>query len=313
MEMPLPNPGGFSYYTVSRLAAEHVKVTLTGHGGDEVFAGYSAQFQTAFGTRPFPAGDAEPVPRIGRLTRAARFGARLAALGVAGTARRIKQRVRRELQTPEDLWISLHCARPPSQNSLLSRRLLTQLNGYSPIDDYISAFRSAPTDQMLDRCLYHDLRCYLPGLLYMEDRVSMSVSVESRVPLLDHRVVEFMATIPPSQKVLGLQPKALLRAAARNVMPEEIRNRRDKRPFPVPIRFWVQDALAGLTGNVLLSPQSLDRGIIDPDRLLRWDLSDREIWTALNLELWFRIFIDRDPVWTSQTLAPLGLLAGVGR
>lgn len=313
MEMPLPNLGGFAYYTVSRLAAEHVKVTLTGHGGDEIFAGYAAQFETAFGTNPFSGGNPEPMPSVPRLARAARFGKRLAELGIAGTAQRVKQRVRPKPLTLDEKWVALHCSRPPQQNSLLNRAFVSKLNGYSPVDDYLTAFRSAPTPELLDRCLYHDLRCYLPGLLYMEDRVSMAMSVESRVPLLDHRIVEFMATVPPSQKVPGLQPKAMLRAAARSAMPDAIRNRSDKRAFPAPFRFWILDVLKDLSHSVLLSPQSLDRGIIDPDRIRQWRLTDHEILTALSLELWFRIFIDEDPEWTMQTSAAMATSIGVGR
>jgi asparagine synthase (glutamine-hydrolysing) len=137
----------------------------------------------------------------------------------------------------------------------------------------------------------------------MEDRVSMSVSVESRVPLVDHRIVEYMATVPPMQKVRGMQPKALLRAAARDAIPPLIRDRKDKRPFPVPFRVWIQDALGPMSRQVLQSPQTLDRGIINPDRARRWDLSAGEIWNALNIELWFRIFIDQDPAYTAQARA----------
>jgi asparagine synthase (glutamine-hydrolysing) len=313
MEMPLPNLGGFAYYTVSRLAAEHVKVTLTGHGGDEVFAGYSAQFEMAFGAAPFSASHREPTPAVSALARAASIGKRLAALGISGTAGRVKQHVRPTPVGPDEKWIALHCSRPPQQSSLLSPRFVQKLDGYSPVNDYIAAFKSAPTSEMLDRCLYHDLRCYLPGLLYMEDRVSMAMSVESRVPLLDHRIVEFMATVPPSQKVPGLQPKAMLRAASRSAIPDAIRNRSDKRAFPAPFRFWILDVLKDLSRSILLSPQSLDRGIIDPDRLRQWRLNDHEIQTALSLELWFRVFIDQDPEWTSQTSAATGSSIVVGQ
>jgi asparagine synthase (glutamine-hydrolysing) len=313
MEMPLPNLGGFSYYTVSRLAAEHVKVTLTGHGGDEIFAGYSAQFETAFGTPPFSASNPEPTPTVPAFAKAARFGKRLAALGLGETARRVRQRVRPTPLTLDEKWVALHCSRPPQQNSLLSPLFLSKLNGYSPVNDYLTAFRQAPTSELLDRCLYHDLRCYLPGLLYMEDRVSMAMSVESRVPLLDHRIVEFMATVPPAQKVPGLQPKAMLRAAARSAMPDSIRNRSDKRGFPVPFQFWVLDVLKDLSRDVLLSPQSLDRGIISADRLRQWRLNAHEIQTALSLELWFRIFIDQDPEWTDRASAATGSFIGIGR
>jgi asparagine synthase (glutamine-hydrolysing) len=300
MEMPLPNVGGFSYYTVSRLASQHVKVTLTGHGGDEVFAGYPAQFLTAFGTNPFPPGG-EPVVDV-RPSAYARIR-ELTGRGVRWASSWATGRNRLE-RTPEMLWMELHCGRLPQNHPLLSSQFVRALNGYTPIDDYLAAFRTAPTDELLDKCLYHDLRSYLPGLLHMEDRVSMSVSVESRVPLVDHRIVEFMATVPPSQKVAGgMQPKALLRAAASAVIPDVIRNRTDKRPFPVPFRFWIRDTLEPMAKEVLQSSQCLDRGVLNAQRARRWDFNYNEIWQALNLELWFRIFIDRDPLWVERTSA----------
>jgi asparagine synthase (glutamine-hydrolysing) len=122
-----------------------------------------------------------------------------------------------------------------------------------------------------------------------------------------------MATVPPEQKVPELKPKAMLRAAARSAIPDAIRDRNDKRGFPVPFQFWILDALKDLTRAVLLSPQSLDRGIIDPDRLRQWRLNPHEIQTALSLELWFRIFIDQDPEWTTQASSATGSFMGVGR
>src|SRR5438132_6869901 len=178
MEMPLPNLGGYAYYTASRLAADHVKVTLTGHGGDEIFAGYSAQFESAFGAAPFSASYAEPTPALPTLARAASLGRRVASLGLRETTRRVKQRAWRKPITADAKWRGLHCSRPPHENSLLSRQFVSRLNGYSPVDDYLTAFGGAPTSEPLDRCLYHDLKCYLPGLLYMDDRVSMAMSVE---------------------------------------------------------------------------------------------------------------------------------------
>jgi asparagine synthase (glutamine-hydrolysing) len=130
--------------------------------------------------------------------------------------------------------------------------------------------------------------------------MSMSVSVESRTPLLDHKIVEFMATVPPLQKIPGMQPKGLLRRAAKGAIPEIIRMRRDKRPFPVPFDNWAGGILADVSRQVLLSARSLDRGILSADRLRRWDLNTQELWAALNLELWFQIFVDNDPVWTEQ-------------
>ena len=196
--------------------------------------------------------------------------------------------------------MALHTSQIPRRNPLVSPAFVSALADYSPLEEYLAPFRMAPTSELLDRCLYHDLRSYLPALLHMEDRMSMSVSVESRAPLLDHLIVEFMATLSPQQKVPGMEPKGLLRAAAKGSIPEIIRKRQDKRPFPVPFDHWAGGILNDVSREVLLSPQSLDRGVIHPDRLRRWDLTNQELWTALNIELWFQLFIDNDPVWMEQ-------------
>jgi len=305
MEMPLPNLGGFSYYTVSRLAASHAKVALTGHGGDEVFAGYAAQFQTAFGTNPFSNGaytseSSNGHHAVSPRARMMNLARRISGLGLNEFGERLKNRFLRRPHTPEQLWMALHTGVTPRRNPLVSTNFVLSTGDYSPVDEYLSPFREAQTSELLDRCLYHDLRSYLPALLHMEDRMSMSVSVESRAPLIDHKIVEFMATVPPLQKVPGMQPKGLLRSAAKGAIPEIIRKRKDKRPFPVPFEHWAGGILADVSREVLLSPRSLDRGVFSPDRLRRWDLSSQELWTALNLELWFQIFIDNDPVWTEQ-------------
>jgi len=316
MEMPLPDLGGFSYYTVSRLASDHVKVALTGHGGDEVFAGYSAQLQTAFGiasnSNGAPDSHSLRHTTLSPSARALSFARRISRLGLRGVGEGLKHRLRIRPLSSEELWVSLHASKVARYNPLVSRRFVATLGTYSPLDDYLAPFRAAPTDQLLDQCLYHDLRSYLPGLLHMEDRMSMSVSVESRVPMLDHRIVEFMATVPPHQKVPRMQPKGLLRDAARGSIPEMIRKRRDKRPFPVPFDFWVRGGLLNdVSREVLRSPQCLDRGVLDADRLRHWDLTNQEIWSALNIELWHLLFIDRDPAWTEQAKA-LRLFTALG-
>lgn len=297
MEMPLPNYGGFSYYTVSRLARDHVKVALTGHGGDELFGGYSAQFEVAFGRRP--AGHRPPVSQGMPLGRLRRLRRRVTSLGLAGLFDSLGARFTGGASkdpSPDDLWAALHCGMLPGQNPILGRSFRRGLDGYSPRSEYMASLDEVDgSARPFDRYLHHDLRSYLPGLLHMEDRVSMAVSIESRVPLLDHRLVELLATVPPQQKVRGLRPKQLLRDAARGVLPEPVRLREDKQPFPVPIARWLRSELADFAREVLTDDRTLDRGIFDPGVLRRGDLSGHESWQALNVELWSRIFIDGDP------------------
>jgi asparagine synthase (glutamine-hydrolysing) len=177
------------------------------------------------------------------------------------------------------------------------------LAGYSPRRAYLDPFYEANTDEVLDKGLYHDLHVYLPQFLALEDRMSMAVSLESRVPLLDHRLVELVSGIPPTLKVSGHQPKRLLKEILRPLLPESIRERRDKRPFPVPVGRWFTGELACTVQDILRSPQCLDRGIFHPDRLREEISSPAVVWPLINLELWFRIFIDRDPYWVEQAAA----------
>jgi asparagine synthase (glutamine-hydrolysing) len=293
-EFPSPDVGGFSYFSVSRLAAHCVKVALTGHGGDEIFGGYPWQFQTTFGSTAMF--DLSKWPRTPRPTAYQRLTRLLRRQGLLGVARRLVRRERGS-QSIEAQWISLHGGLDPARNQLLHPSLVQRFGDYSPARDYLRAWVEASTDQTFDRCLYHDFVTYLPHLLMKEDRASMAVSLESRVPLLDYRIVEYMATLPPGDKVPQRVPKALLREVATPLLPAPIVRRDDKTGFPVPYREWVAAHLAPQVRALLCSEASLERGVFNP-RVLRdpW-LSPDEMLTMLNIEVWFRVFIDRDPAW----------------
>ena len=171
---------------------------------------------------------------------------------------------------------------------------MKELQGYSPRDDYIKPFLTVNTNKTLDKCLYHDLKVYLPGLLHLEDRVSMAVSLESRVPLLDYRIVELLATVPPEQKINGMQPKYLLRQSASSLLPEQVWKRRDKFPFPVPAKFWLSQEMEKMKRDILLSPESLKRGIFKPRALKNACNKINMTWPLFNIELWYRVFIDKN-------------------
>lgn len=300
MDVPMATQGGFAYFTTSQLARRHVKVTLTGHGGDELFAGYPAQFQASFG-RTDMFGQFKYAQRMSSSPLDQPLIKKLLSRGVSGLARSIRQRIFKPEKTFKDLWIELHCGQWPGA---FTADFTANLGGYSPVDDYLKPFLEVDTDEVLDQCLFHDQQIYLPSLLLLEDRVSMALSIESRVPFLDNRIVEFLATVPPEQKVRGLEPKYLLRQVAAKLLPDEVWARKDKCNFPVPDNFWRSKVMKDLTAEILIAPESISRGIFTRDILERACQYGDLTWALVNVELWFKIFVDQDSNWTDRIVSP---------
>ena len=138
-----------------------------------------------------------------------------------------------------------------------------------------------------------------------QDQMSMSMSIESRVPFLDHVLVEFAARLPHRLKLNGLTTKRILREAIRGLVPPEILTRR-KMGFPVPFSGWVRGPWNNVAREVLLDRRSCQRGLINPaavETLLDEHRTGRRaggdaIWALMNLELWYRTFIDGDGIQT---------------
>lgn len=299
MDLPMANEGGFAYYTVSQLAKKHVKVSLTGHGGDELFAGYPAQFKASFNSTDMFHLHKDP-DQVAMTSLKRRLINSIFHKGPAGMYRSIRNRLFKGEKTFEDKWINLHCGHLPDDNPIFQKDFIRGLRGYSPRDDYLKPLLDVNTDQILDKCLYHDLRIYLPSLLHLEDRVSMAVSIESRVPFLDYRIVEFLATIPPEQKLNGMQPKYLLRQIASSLLPEQVWQRKEKFHFSMPIKFYFSKEMKEMTRKILLSPESIKRGIFKPKALKHACNDINQTWSLMNVELWFKLFIDKDPHWLSK-------------
>lgn len=297
MDVPMATGGGFAYYAASRLASRNVKVSLTGHGGDELFAGYPAQFEAAYGDTSMFVRE-----QYSQSLHSQPIRKRL----LSGLLNQLPRRLVRGLKNAgrsgiEDTWVGLHCSRVPYEEQIFQLDFVKSLGDYSPKEAYIRPFKEVMTDQLLDKCLYHDLRVYLPALLHLEDRASMACSIESRVPLLDYRLVEFLASVPPDQKVRYGEPKHLMRGVASKLLPPEIYSRKDKCGFPVPNRFFVFDKVKALIREILLAPECIQRGVISPDVLkAATDHFNPIVWKLVNLELWFKLFIDRNQKWIER-------------
>ena len=152
---------------------------------------------------------------------------------------------------------------------------------------------------LLQRLLYADIKTYLIELLMKQDNMSMAASVESRVPFLDHALVEFAIGIPQNFQLSGLAGKRILKKAVADLLPRSVINR-PKLGFPTPWPGWLAGPQLDAIENLLLEPRSIDRRLFKRPAVERLfqehrarfrDHSDR-IWRLLNLELWFRVCVE---------------------
>ena len=148
-----------------------------------------------------------------------------------------------------------------------------------------------------DKMTHFDFKCLLPALLQVEDRMSMAHGLESRVPLLDHPLVEFLATVPADVKFEGGRMKHLLKRAYADVLPSAIADRRDKMGFPVPLKEWFSGELRDFVQDTFRSRHARQRPFLNAEAVLANFESagrfSRKIWGLLCLELWHQIFHDR--------------------
>lgn len=306
---PLAHPSSVALYFVSRLAAEHVKVVLTGEGSDETLAGYNRYRVTILNSR-FGRWYEHSTPAV--LRRLVRAG--LAALPARS---RLRQRAGRTFLTRaadlDELYFDNFAVFDRSdQRRLLAGALGAELGGLDPYAAHHAALARVPGLPMLDRLLYADMKTYLAELLMKQDQMSMAASVESRVPFLDHPLVEFSSRLPVHLRLHGLSTKVVLRRAMHGLLPPEIIERR-KMGFPVPMGGWLRGGFQSLVHEFVLGPRAASRGLWEGS-VLR-DLATehfrgernhgQQLWSLMNLEIWQRIFLDREPLETIMGRPPV--------
>jgi len=295
MDEPVAGPGLFPQYFVSELASRHVKVVLGGQGGDEIFGGYTRYL-------------------IAYLEECIKGG-------ISGTQEAQKYVVSFESILPNLLqlqgyqpllrhfwkdglfedqarrYFRLIDRRDSARGGLISEDFVVNNRGYDSFEAYCDLFRSTDCRSLINKMTRFDMKTLLPALLHVEDRTSMAVSLESRVPLLDRRIVDLVASMPPMIKYKGGRSKYIFRQVVRNIVPREIYDRTDKMGFPVPLKEWFSGPLKDFIYDVLLSKKTCERGIFSKEVLSELLISHqpygRALWGALNLELWFRTFIDK--------------------
>lgn len=295
MDEPLAGPGVIPQYYVSRLASEHVKVVMGGQGGDELFIGYArymavylekclsgAIYQTA-NQRRYAVSLESIVPNLPLL---ATYQPMLQNLWMDGLFNSHDQRYFRLTDRSEGM------------SQLFNPEALRGAGNYSPFESFQRIFNRDELHSLVNQMTYFDLKGSLPALLHVEDRTSMAASIESRVPLLDHRIVEFMASIPPNIKFAGGRMKHLFKESVRSAVPQTIFERKDKMGFPTPLTQWTKGVAREFVMDTLLSGRARQRGLYNPEAVEKALTDEREfgriVWGLLCLELWHRIFIDKD-------------------
>ena len=288
---PIAFDASVPLHILSRLAAEHVKVVLTGEGADELFLGYNRYRVTAWNEtlgelywRLVPSTlRGRNSPLIKGLPRAMRRYAERSFLGLD--------------PGPRELFCENFAVFPTFlQRHLLSpgRISLTR----DPYDFTLRCYEEAQGES-LDRMARADLQTYLVELLMKQDQMSMAASIESRVPYLDHLLVEQVLALPSRFKLRGWRTKAVLRAALKDLVPRAILERR-KAGFPVPLARWLREDRWPVVQEFVVSPRALRRGWFDPTLLRtmaqehRSGVADHSgrLWLLINLEIWQRIFLE---------------------
>lgn len=289
LDEPFGDTSAIPTYMVSKLASAHVKVVLSGDGGDELFAGYDKYVVEQRERRRdrIPAPLRAMASGVGRLMPHGMTGRQfLRHLGLTGARRYLDASAM--LRQDEMRRLFRLDAYDQMQRDVLPADPRHELRGYG--DDWLAAVQ------------YRDLHTYLPlDILTKVDRATMAHSLEARPPLLDHRLAEFAATIPAHYRLRGGTTKYLFKQAMRGILPDAIIDRQ-KHGFAVPMATWFRGDLAEFARGLLLSQACRERGVFNPtqvERLLTLNARGRDLdlqlWTMMSFELWCQRFLDPSP------------------
>jgi asparagine synthase (glutamine-hydrolysing) len=301
MDEPAAGPGLFPQYCVSKLAREHVKVVLGGQGGDEIFGGY-ARYLVAYLEQNLK-GVIYGTQEEGKYV--VTWDSIMPNLSLLRQYRPMLQRFWREGLFEEMDQRYFHLInRSDDVENLVTPDIWNGQSGSRMFAAYQQVFNNPAAKSYFDKMTNFDLKTLLPALLHVEDRTSMSVSLESRVPLLDHRIAELVTQMPPTVRFKGGDTKRVFREAVRHLLPEVVFNRSDKMGFPVPLVEWSRGPLRDFLGDILLGSCARQRGIYQTKSIENLILHEqkfgRQVWGLLCLELWFRAFIDGEKIQSNE-------------
>ncbi|MEP6900847.1 MAG: asparagine synthase (glutamine-hydrolyzing) [Actinomycetota bacterium] len=286
---PLGFVASVPLYFVSKLAQKHVKVVLTGEGSDEILAGYG-RYAKAVSLLNYGERYESLTPNFVReivKSGASLFGGKL-------------NRTFLTRQTDiENLFLdNFSVFSKAMQEKLLSVETKARISEQNPYFYQNKWLAKTDAKDVLDKLLYVDTKTYLHELLMKQDQMSMAASIESRVPFLDHKLVEFTAQMPVRMKLRGRETKFLLREAMKGVLPEEILTR-SKMGFPVPVGNWFRGRFKHIVDEYVFSERTLQREIFNADFVREiaqkhnaGENHDERLWFLVNFEIWQRRFFD---------------------
>jgi asparagine synthase (glutamine-hydrolysing) len=304
---PVVWPSSISLYFVARLARERVKVVLTGEGSDETLAGYT-RYAFTLQNLAFDKIYRRVTPGFAR--KGLRDLVQNSTLLGATLRRKLAHTF---LGLDAASWSSFYfdnffsAFSEAEQTRLLTDEALQKLPPDSAYEHVLSYWKESK-GELLQRLLYTDIKTYLVELLMKQDNMSMAASIESRVPFLDHQLVEFATRIPREVQLKGLAGKHILKKATEDLLPHSILYR-PKLGFPTPWSGWLTGARLDSIEKLLLESRSLQRGYFKRDSIARLFAEHRakyrdnydRIWRLLNLELWQRVCIEGDETGFERT------------
>jgi len=294
LDFPVAGPGSFPQYMVSALAAKHVKVVLGGQAGDEMFGGYAryliayfeqcikAAIEGTYKNGNYVVTIESIVPNLGLLRE---YKPMMREFWREGVFDEIDARYFRLVDRSSDMVDEVEWD------------VLDKERVFSAFRDIFNNSKNVQHEAYFDKMTHFDFKCLLPALLHVEDRMSMAHGLESRVPFLDHPLVEFAATMPANIKFAGGDTKHLLKKTFSGMLPDEIVNRRDKMGFPVPLKEWFAGELKDFVSDIFNSQAAKTRPFFNADAVLanfeKGGRFSRKIWGLMSLEIWHQTFHDQ--------------------
>lgn len=294
LDFPVAGPGSFPQFMVSQLASKYLKVVLGGQGGDEIFGGYAryviayleqclnAAIEGTYKNGNFIVTLESIVPNLDLLKE---YKPLIKEFWRKGLFENMDKRYFRLADRSVDITDEVNW---------------NEIDTNKVFEDFKLIFNNEANvskEAYFDKMTHFDFKCLLPALLQVEDRMSMANGLESRVPLLDHKIVEFAASVPADIKFKDGKMKFLLKKVFNNEIPKEILSRRDKMGFPVPLKEWFNSSLKEFANDNFQNMSMKRRPYLNSDAVIKNMGKEakfsRKTWGLLSLELWYQEFHDK--------------------